>query len=45
LTKEAGTSRHLDAMRDGGMAKYAEDRRGFVELFDYFLEVHKDVLI
>jgi hypothetical protein len=45
LTKEAGTSRHLDAMRDGGMAKYEEDRRGFVELFDHFLKVHKDVLI
>jgi len=42
LTKEAGTSRHLDAMRYGGMAKYEEDRRGFVELFDYFLEVHPD---
>jgi hypothetical protein len=40
LTKEAGTSRHLDAMRDGGMAKYEEDRRGFVELFDHFLKVH-----
>jgi hypothetical protein len=42
LTKEAGTSRHLDAMRDGGMAKYEDDRMGFIELFDYFLLVHKD---
>jgi len=42
LTKEAGTSRHLDAMRDGGMARYEEDREGFIELFDYFLYVHPD---
>lgn len=42
LTKEAGTSRHLDAMRDGKMAKYEDDRWGFVELFDRFLDVHKD---
>jgi hypothetical protein len=42
LTKEAGTSRHLDAMRDGKMAKYEDDRWGFVELFDHFLDVHKD---
>jgi hypothetical protein len=40
LTKEAGTSRHLDAMRDGGMAKYEDDRKGFVELSDYFLELY-----
>jgi hypothetical protein len=43
LTKEAGTSRHLDAMRDGGMAKYEEDRRGFVELLDHFLEKHPNL--
>jgi len=43
LTKEAGTSRHLDAMRDGGMAKYENDRNGFVELFDYFLDKHPDL--
>ena len=42
LTREAGTSRHLDAMRDGGMGRYEDDRRGFVELFDYFLQVHPD---
>jgi hypothetical protein len=24
------------------MAKYEDDRWGFVELFDHFLDVHKD---
>jgi hypothetical protein len=36
LTKEAGTSRHLDAMRDGNLSKYDKDYQGagYVELFD-----------
>lgn len=35
LTREAGTSAHLDAVRDHSN-KYEEDRRGFKELFDIF---------
>lgn len=42
LTKEAGTSAHLDAMRDGREKKYEDDRKGFVELYDYFLETNPD---
>jgi hypothetical protein len=38
LTKEAGTSAHLDAKRDGKEQKYEDDRKGFIELYDYFLE-------
>lgn len=38
LTREAGTSVHLDAMRDGNEARYENDRRGFVELYDVFLK-------
>ncbi|KAK5111599.1 hypothetical protein LTR85_011828 [Meristemomyces frigidus] len=37
LTKEAGTSAHLDAMRDHSN-NYEEDRNGFKELFDIFLQ-------
>ncbi|KAK4542794.1 hypothetical protein LTR36_006170 [Oleoguttula mirabilis] len=37
LTKEAGTSAHLDAVRDHSN-KYEEDRRGFKELFDIYLD-------
>lgn len=40
LTREAGTSAHIDAMRDGKEKKYEDDRKGFVELYDYFLEVN-----
>jgi hypothetical protein len=36
LTKEAGTAAHLDAMRDGDMAKYEQDRVWHRELFDLF---------
>ncbi|KAM0720156.1 hypothetical protein Q7P37_004292 [Cladosporium fusiforme] len=36
LTREAGTSAHLDAMRDGNLEKYDDDRQGFIELYDYF---------
>jgi hypothetical protein len=42
LTKEAGTSAHLDAMRDGKEQKYEDDREGFIELYDYFLENNPD---
>ena len=37
LTKEAGTSAHLDAMRSGNHAKYESDYEGFLELYDLFL--------
>lgn len=37
LTREAGTSAHLDAIRDGDLEKYDVDRLGFVELYDYFM--------
>lgn len=33
LTKEAGTSAHLEAMRDGKMAKYTKDSQEVVELY------------
>lgn len=33
LTKEAGTSSHIDAVRDDKMDKYDQDYRGFVELY------------
>jgi len=36
LTKEAGTSAHLDAMREGNLNKYDNDRAGFVELWEIF---------
>lgn len=42
LTKEAGTAAHLDAMRDGNEKKYEDDRRGFVELYDYFLRTNPE---
>lgn len=35
LTKEAGTSSHIDAVRDGKMSKYDDDYRGFVELYSF----------
>lgn len=38
LTREAGTSTHLDALRSGRMDKYDVDREGFVELYEYFLQ-------
>ncbi|KAF2170184.1 hypothetical protein M409DRAFT_19787 [Zasmidium cellare ATCC 36951] len=34
LTREAGTSRHIDAVRNGNMDKYTKDYEGFVELYD-----------
>lgn len=34
LTREAGTSAHIDAVRDGNMDKYVNDYEGFLELFD-----------
>ncbi|KAK4503843.1 hypothetical protein PRZ48_004758 [Zasmidium cellare] len=34
LTREAGTSRHIDAVRDGNMERYTKDYDGFVELYD-----------
>ena len=37
LTKEAGTSAHINAMKSGGK-KYEKDFKGFVELYDLFLE-------
>ena len=42
LTREAGTSAHLDAMRDGQEKKYEDDRKGFIELYDYFLNTNPD---
>lgn len=45
LTKEAGTSAHLDAMRDGQEKKYEDDRKGFIELYDYFLKTNPDASI
>jgi hypothetical protein len=34
LTKEAGTSAHIDAVRDGNTKKYEDDCLGMVELYD-----------
>ncbi|KAF2770242.1 hypothetical protein EJ03DRAFT_335668 [Teratosphaeria nubilosa] len=42
LTKEAGTSRYLDAIRDGSMSKYDRDYVGFVELYDAFRKYQTD---
>lgn len=42
LTREAGTSRFLDAVRDGNEAKYEVDRAGCVELYDIFLRGNKE---
>ena len=39
LTKEAGTSAHLDAVRNHKIKNYAGDRPDFVELYDHFSEV------
>ena len=36
LTKEAGTSAHLDATRDGTEQKYVDDYKGTVELYDLY---------
>lgn len=35
LTKEAGTSSHIDAVRDDNMSKYEKDYAGFVELYSF----------
>jgi len=43
LTREAGTSVHIDAMRDGKEKKYEDDRKGYIELYDYFLKNNPDV--
>lgn len=43
LTREAGTSTHIDAMRDGKMQRYTDDTKGYVELFDLFLEKHPEL--
>lgn len=37
LTKEAGTGRHIQAMKEGSK-KYEVDYEGFVELYDVFLK-------
>ena len=44
LTKEAGTSQHLDAMKGNGsgMEKYDDDYDGFVELYDVFEKVTQE---
>lgn len=43
LTREAGTSVHIDAVRDGKEKKYEDDRKGYIELYDYFLKNNPDV--
>nr|OQO25862.1 hypothetical protein B0A51_07948 [Rachicladosporium sp. CCFEE 5018] len=40
LTRQAGTSTHIGAVRKNDMSKYVNDRAGFVELFDVFLKEH-----
>jgi hypothetical protein len=42
LTREAGTSAHIDAMRDGKEKKYEDERKGYIELYDYFLQKNPD---
>lgn len=42
LTKEAGTSRHVDAMKAKNMKKYDDDYAGFVELYELYKEAQKD---
>jgi hypothetical protein len=42
LTREAGTSAHIDAMRDGKGKKYEDDRKGYIELYEYFLQKNPD---
>lgn len=42
LTREAGTSAHIDDMRDGKVKKYEDDRQGYIELYDYFLQMNPD---
>jgi len=42
LTREAGTSAHIDAMRDGKEKKYQDDRKGYIELYDHFLANNPD---
>jgi hypothetical protein len=42
LTREAGTSVHIDAMRDGDQKRYEDDRKGYIELYDYFLVMNPD---
>lgn len=41
LTKEAGTSAHIDAVRDDKLGKYEDDYQGFVELYDLAKEKWK----
>lgn len=36
LTKEAGTSAHIDAVKKGDLNKYADDYQGFKELWDIY---------
>ncbi|KAF7186014.1 hypothetical protein HII31_12643, partial [Pseudocercospora fuligena] len=36
LTREAGTSAHIDAVKSGNMKKYEDDSKNFVELYDLF---------
>ncbi|CAK3747409.1 Hypothetical predicted protein [Lecanosticta acicola] len=36
LTKEAGTSAHIDAMKNAQMDKYTQDSQGFKELWDIY---------
>lgn len=40
LTREAGTSAHLDAMKAGNMKKYEDDTKHHVELYDEFEQRH-----
>ena len=42
LTREAGTSVHIDAMRDGNQKRYEDDRKGYIELYGYFLAMNPD---
>ena len=38
LTKEAGTSAHIDAVKSGKLSRYGKDYDGFVELSTLFQE-------
>jgi hypothetical protein len=35
---------HIDAMRDGNEKRYDDDRKGYIELYDYFLAANADAL-
>lgn len=39
LTKEAGTSAHLDAVRDSNTSKYTDDSRSIKDLYTWYLEI------